>query len=81
MGGCSDPKIAFGMCNGISLCRKCHSVAERRDPLMHALGFWLETTEDPALAPVVVLTRSGRMRRWLTADGGWTADAPEGAAA
>lgn len=82
MGGTSDPRIAFGMCNLVALCRPCHDKAERkRDAEMHANGFWLETDQDPAAEPVAALTPSGRVLRWPLADGTYSVTAPEGVAA
>jgi hypothetical protein len=76
MGGNSDPWIAFGMPNQIAVCRACHSRAEARDTEMHALGFWLERTEDPVAVPVAALTPFGRAARWPLADGTWSTTAP-----
>lgn len=82
MGGTSDPRIAFGMCNGVALCRRCHDRCERkRDAEMHAHGFWLETAQDPAAEPVVALTASGRVRHWPLADGTYSLTSPAGRAA
>jgi len=81
MGGTSDPAIAFGMANQVSLCRPCHARAEKRDAEMHANGFWLEPGEDPAAVPVAALTPSGRVERWPLANGKYSATAPKAVAA
>lgn len=80
-GGTSDPVVAFGTANGVALCRDSHLLAESRDPEMYRLGFWRRQGEIPGMAPIYQLTEYGRLRLWLTADGGTTQADPRRAAA
>lgn len=82
IGGTANPAIAFGLANGVALCRPCHDLADRmRDEGMHQRGFRLDTDQDPELVPIVTPTPSGLVRVWLGADGSRSYVAPEGVAA
>lgn len=57
MGGTSDPEAnaVFNLvliCGSATTPGSCHLACERRDPDMHARGFWLYSWEDPAEVPV-----------------------------
>lgn len=57
----------------------CHRLAEDRDREMHERGYWLRSGEDPALVPIMLASESGSgVTVWLTRDGGYSVDAPEG---
>lgn len=79
-GGSRNPLIAYGLANLISLCRRCHDICEQRDPVMHERGLWLDSSEDPLLVPVEYRGENGGFTRWLTADGGLSAEPPGRAA-
>jgi hypothetical protein len=87
MGGTDDPVIAFGLVNLVCLCRMHHDLCHRYKDTdagqhMRAHGYWLETWEDPALTPLLIVSEHGSgMRVWLSAAGPYLIDAPEGAAA
>lgn len=80
-GGSRDPLIN-SVVNGALLCGTpmtgCHGLCEARDPRMHAEGFWLEHGQDPAAEPFLVHLPgdAGGMRKWRTADGGYSDTAP-----
>lgn len=65
-GGTSNPRIAFGMDNLITLCRTHHSETELNPDWARDLGLRVDTGEDPATA------RVQRHGQWvlLAADGG-----------
>lgn len=57
----------------------CHRLAEDRGAKMHARGFWLRSDEDPALIPIMLASEFGsNVTVWLTCDGGYSVEAPEG---
>jgi len=59
-----------------------HGLCEARDPHMHAQGFWLEEGQDPAAEPIMLHGRGGSgMKVWLTPEGGYSTEPPEGVAA
>lgn len=69
MGGTADPRIAFGLPNGVSLCARSHRLAEARDPGMYARGFWRWRGEDPARVPVHAFAEYGYELLWLLPNG------------
>jgi hypothetical protein len=57
-------------------------VDSRRDPSDEVKGYSLRSWQDPLLVPVTVFSPNGPgMSLWLTNDGGYSPDAPEGVAA
>jgi hypothetical protein len=59
----------------------CHLKCEQRDREMQAQGYWLESWQNPASEPVMVHSRHGSgVTVWLTPEGGYAFEAPEGAA-
>lgn len=80
-GGSKDPMVA-SVVNGALLCGTSltgdHGLAESRDARMHAEGFWLEHGQDPAAEPILWHAPGGGsgVRKWLTADGGYSDTMP-----
>jgi len=62
-------------CNLVALCAGCHFAAGQRDPLMHAAGLWLASTEDPREVPVMLRNMDG-CRVWLAQSGTYSATPP-----
>lgn len=66
--------------NGALLCGTSatgdHGRAERRDPQLHADGFWLEEGQDPRLVPIMLPYTDGGLPTWLTDDGEYAAECP-----
>jgi hypothetical protein len=54
----------------------CSLACEQRDPLMHARGLWLWSTEDPAAVPVLRHGSTGP--EWLLPDGAIAYEEPTG---
>ena len=80
-GGTSDPRIAFGLSNGIALCRACHDLCDRAySPVMYERGFWRWSNEDPAQVPVAVASEGGLALVWLLPDGTRSTSGPAVAA-
>lgn len=85
MGGSRDP-LTNSVVNGARLCGTpktgCHGRCEARDEHMKEMGFWLEPGQNPADTPIVLHgVRGWGVRRWLTPEGGYSAEPPEGVAA
>jgi hypothetical protein len=61
----------------------CHErIDSRRDPEDEARGYTVRSWDDPALISVMVFSEHGSgVTAWLTQDGGYSYEAPEGAAA
>lgn len=59
----------------------CHGRAERREDDMEAMGFWLESTANPALESLMLHGDQGGVTVWLAADGSYAYEAPERGAA
>jgi hypothetical protein len=61
----------------------CHQrIDSRRDPSDEAKGYTVRSWDDPALTPVMVFSPHGSgMTLWLTADGTYSTEPPEGAEA
>jgi hypothetical protein len=86
-GGSRDP-VTNTAANGGLLCgtpddpRTCHGKCEKRDPLMRARGWWIETGTGPAYDPrCVAVTLPGGDVAYLTSDGRYAARPPGQAAA
>jgi hypothetical protein len=85
-GGSKDPVINSAV-NGALLCGTsltgCHGLCEDRDERMHAEGFWLEHGQDPAAEPFLWHSPGdgSGIRKWRTADGGYSDTLPVGVAA
>lgn len=52
MGGTSDPQVAFGVSNLVSLCRTCHDWVHAHPQEAYEGGFLVHSWEDPAEIPV-----------------------------
>jgi hypothetical protein len=86
-GGSRDP-ITNGIANAGLLCgtpddpRTCHGKCEKRDELMKARGWWIETGNGPEHDPryVQVVLHSSEVPLWLGVDGRYLFEAPEVAA-
>lgn len=81
MGGTADPRIAFGLANGVALCARSHRLAEKRDPGLYDRGFWRWQGEDPAEVPITAAAEWGQERLWLLPDGETSRSDPRRAAA
>ena len=57
----------------------CARVDSGRDPMDAARGFRVPSGQDPALVPVMVMSRAGGMTLWLTAEGAYRTEPPPGA--
>ena len=85
MGGSRNPLLGTAA-NGADLCGTpssgCHGRCEDRDEDMYAMGFWLWSWEDPLAKPILRhgLTDSG-VKAWLTPDGRYSYQPPDGAVA
>lgn len=85
-GGTSLPEIN-SVRNGTLLCGSgalrtgCHGKAEDRDPEMYERGFWRKHGEKVGACPLMLHGRDGGFTRWLTADGGYSAEPPQDGAA
>ena len=77
MGGCKDPLINSAA-NCAFICRRCHDIAESRDPEMSRRGFWLPQGTDPRMVPMT-LWDGGQV--WRSVDGRYLTEAPEMSAA
>ena len=85
MGGTSLP-MTDSIVNAALLCGTpstgCHGLAERRDRLMNAHGYWLRAGEDPAGTPIMLASQYGSgVTVWLTPLGGYSPLPPFGGAA
>ena len=82
MGGTSDP-VANSPVNLITMLREHHArVESRKFAEDNEKGYWLKMGQDPALTGVMVFSEHGSgMTVWLTPEGGYSTDAPEGTAA
>ena len=54
MGGTSDPYIAFGVANLVSLCRSCHDYIHAHPAEGYRLGYLVHSWDDPAEIPIVL---------------------------
>lgn len=79
-GGTNDLFNLIVLC-GSATSRGCHLKAERRDPHMHAAGWYLESWQDPAAEPVMIQGADGGATVWLTADGQYAFEPISGSAA
>ena len=86
MGGTSDPlssspvNLLTMLGTGTTLCHG--RVESRQDPEDNAKGYWLRMGEDPALTPVMVFSEHGSgVTVWLTPEGTYSTEPPEGAPA
>jgi len=80
MGGCKDPLINSAA-NCALLCRRCHDLAEARDPHMEAAGFWARQGTDPRMVPMMLASEHGSgILVWRSMDGRYLFEAPELAA-
>lgn len=79
MGGTADPVIAFGRANLALLCRPCHALAHKTgDPEMAAKGYRLETSQDPAVEPLMLVSEFGSGALvWLKPYGGYATTRPK----
>jgi hypothetical protein len=87
MGGTSRPEANSPerlvlLCGSATTPGSCHLACEQRDPSMHARGLWLNSWQDPAIAPVAYASPDGPEWWFLLPDGTRKRTAePEGAAA
>jgi hypothetical protein len=75
----NSPENLVLLCGSSTSCG-CHRLCEDRNPEMHDRGFWLWSTENPALIPVLLWSpyRDEEWSvRWLTAEGTYAAECPE----
>jgi hypothetical protein len=87
--GGSRDRVTNGIANAGLLCgpaddpRTCHGKCEKRDPLMKARGWWIETGAGPEHDPryVRVVLHSGGPPLWLGEDGSYLFESPEASAA
>lgn len=84
MGGTSLP-VNKTAANGALLCGTPqsgdHGLAESRDPMMLAMGFWLRNGSDPRQEPILLHSEHGSGGMvWLTETGEYTFEPPEAAA-
>ena len=81
MGGTSLP-VTNSIVNAVLLSTEAHRLAESRDPLLNAQGFWLRNGEDPAETPIMLHSQYGSgVTVWLTPAGGYSPLPPFGGAA
>ena len=87
MGGCKLAVINSAA-NDALLCRRCHRLAESRDPHMEAAGFWARQGADPRLLPMMLGGAGGSgITVWRAEDGkgpdgtGYLFQCPEAVAA
>ena len=81
VGGGNSPSNLVVLC-GSATSPGCHRLCEDRDREMHARGLWLRSDEDPAMVPVMIASEHGSgVTAWLTEDGSYVFEAPEGAEA
>lgn len=66
MGGTSDPEIAIGAANLVSLCRDCHSWCHAHPAEAYRLGFLVHSWDSPE--KVSIIRKSGGLV-WLKQDG------------
>jgi len=65
------------LCGNAALGTGDRGLAERRDPEMYAMGFWLRNGQDPRLEPIVLHGRgSDGITVWLSEDGRYLFEAP-----
>jgi hypothetical protein len=80
-GGTNDPTNLLALC-GSATSAGCHLRCEQRDREMQARGYWLESWQNPATEPVMVHSEHGSgVTVWLTPEGTYALEAPEGSAA
>jgi hypothetical protein len=78
----SSPVNLIVLCGSATSPGGCHLLAERRDPVMHERGLWLNSWENPAEVPVMTASRhGGSATLWLAHDGTYSTAPPEEAAA
>lgn len=76
-GGTNDLSNLIVLCG--SATTGCHGKCEARDREMQARGYWLESWQNPAAEPVMVAAQDGGATVWLSDDGEYLLEAPEGA--
>jgi 5-methylcytosine-specific restriction endonuclease McrA len=67
MGGTSDPEVAFGLANLVSLCRECHNGIHGAPAQSYLSGYLVHSWDDPASTPLLV--KPGSVYMWLRPDG------------
>jgi hypothetical protein len=66
------------LCGNSALGTGDRGLAERRDPVMYAMGFWLRNGQDPRFEPIVLHGRGGGgITVWLSEDGRYLYGAPQ----
>jgi hypothetical protein len=66
------------LCGNSALGTGDRGLAERRDPVMYAMGFWLRNGQDPRFEPIVLHGRGGGgITVWLSEDGRYLCEAPQ----
>ena len=87
MGGCKL-SVINSAANCALLCRRCHDLAEHRDPHMEAAGFWARQGTDPRALPMMLASEGGSgVTVWRAEDGkgpdgtGYLLEAPKELAA
>jgi hypothetical protein len=79
-GGTNDLFNLILLC-GSATSAGCHLRCEQRDREMQAMGYWLESWQNPAAEPVMVHSEHGSgVTVWLAADGTYRFEAPGEAA-
>jgi hypothetical protein len=83
MGVSTDP-VDWSAANAALLCGNSalgtgdRGLAERRDPVMYAMGFWLRSGQDPRFEPIKLHGRGGGgITVWLSQDGRYLYEAPQ----
>lgn len=73
----NQPSNLVVLCGSATTPGSCHLACERRDPEMHARGFWLRSWEDPAAVPVMLASEHGSgITVWLSPDGSYLHEPP-----